>query len=80
MGTDLHELLRSLRVWDPELTELQLSPEQQAVTSLRRSQGLASESLRVGERETTMQTAGGQHVASDYPQSSAANGVLHTDR
>ncbi|SDC95325.1 pyridoxal 5'-phosphate synthase [Streptomyces prasinopilosus] len=22
MGTDLHELLRSLRVWDPELTEL----------------------------------------------------------
>src|SRR5258705_490378 len=22
MGTDLHELLRSLRVWDPEVTEL----------------------------------------------------------
>ncbi|MDA4886463.1 pyridoxal 5'-phosphate synthase [Streptomyces sp. MPA0124] len=52
MGTDLHELLRSLRVWDPEVTELPpLDPAAAPGDPLELFTRWFAEAVAAGERE-----------------------------
>lgn len=52
MGTDLHELLRSLRVWDPEVTELPpLDPAAAPGEPLELFTRWFAEAVAAGERE-----------------------------
>ncbi|MEU6809101.1 pyridoxal 5'-phosphate synthase [Streptomyces sp. NPDC046831] len=52
MGTDLHELLRSLRVWDPEVTELPpLDPGAAPADPLALFTTWIAEAAAAGERE-----------------------------
>ncbi|MGV9251644.1 pyridoxine/pyridoxamine 5'-phosphate oxidase [Streptomyces sp. NPDC003697] len=52
MGTDLHELLRSLRVWDPEVTELPpLDPATAPAGPLALFTKWFAEAVAAGERE-----------------------------
>ncbi|MFD7134403.1 pyridoxal 5'-phosphate synthase [Streptomyces sp. NPDC059894] len=62
MGTDLHELLRSLRVWDPEVTELRaFDPAAAPAEPLPLFARWLAEAAEAGEREPhtmTLATAG----------------------
>ncbi|MFJ4620073.1 pyridoxal 5'-phosphate synthase [Streptomyces sp. NPDC088812] len=62
MGTDLHELLRSLRVWDPEVTELRtFDPAAAPAEPLPLFARWLAEAAAAGEREPhtmTLATAG----------------------
>ncbi|MFF8447983.1 pyridoxal 5'-phosphate synthase [Streptomyces leeuwenhoekii] len=52
MGTDLHELLRSLRVWDPEVTELPpLDPAAAPAAPLPLFERWFADAVAAGERE-----------------------------
>ncbi|AJP02503.1 oxidase [Streptomyces cyaneogriseus subsp. noncyanogenus] len=52
MGTDLHELLRSLRVWDPEVTELPpLDPAAAPADPLPLFERWFADAVAAGERE-----------------------------
>ena len=52
MGTDLHELLRSLRVWDPEVTELPpFDPAAAPAEPLALFTSWFAEAVAAGERE-----------------------------
>ncbi|WP_340378101.1 pyridoxal 5'-phosphate synthase [Streptomyces sp. SS7] len=52
MATDLHELLRSLRVWDPEVTRLPpFDPEQVPGTPVDLFAAWFAEAVAAGERE-----------------------------
>ncbi|CAM5283079.1 Pyridoxine/pyridoxamine 5'-phosphate oxidase [Streptomyces tendae] len=52
MGTDLHELLRSLRVWDPAVTELPpLDPADAPGDPLELFTSWFAEAVAAGERE-----------------------------
>ncbi|GAA2482493.1 pyridoxal 5'-phosphate synthase [Streptomyces longisporus] len=52
MGTDLHELLRSLRVWDPEVTELRpFDPENAPAEPLPLFTAWFAEAVAAGQKE-----------------------------